>query len=280
MGIAEPFDVEGFDRSTSGAFRGDVSILEFEETPLDREAIVATAYLRALEHAAVARILPIARTHPDPRLRAFAATWAAERHRIADTLGEVLAASPQIRGIDTRPPEPVATRRTLHDRAPGALGGSVPLALAVDAQVSIHAYRRLARLSLHPEMERLADIVTTVLARHAAFFADRATVSIGRPLRRRVPAAGVLAALRLPIGEASLPDALAREGRELVFGCDDGVLAAIDADVTAAFGLPCSAARRLGAPHRPLPLRLARGAGRLGADVAAGWRKLAELVAD
>jgi hypothetical protein len=278
MGIAEPFDVDSFSRSTHGGLGGRFSLREFEETPLDREAIVATAYLRAVEHAAIARVLPIARAHPDARVRVFATAWAAERHRIADALGEVLAASPQIRGIDTRPPEPSPVPHPLRDRALGVLSGPMALALEVDARIGIHAYRRLARLSLHPEMERLAEAVTGILERHADFCSETASERIGRTLRRRIVAAIVLAALRLPLGESELPGPLAREGRELVFGRDDGGLDGIDAGVVSGHGLPCTAARRLVHPYRPLPLRAAGGIGRLGADVADALRALADAV--
>lgn len=280
MGIAEPFDVESFSRTTHGSLGRRFSIREFEEAPLDREAIVATAYLRAVEHAAIARVVPIARSHPDPRVRLFVSAWAAERHRIADALGEVLAASPPIRGIDTRPPEPAPVRHPLRDRAAGALAGPSALALVLDARVAMHAYRRLARLSLHPEMERVADAVTGILERHADFFAEQAAERIGRPLHRRVVAAVVLAALRLPLGESELPEPLAREGRELVFGRDDGGLDRIDAEVTGEFGLPSSAARRLVRPHLALPLRLAQQVGRIGADLVAARRTLDALLQD
>jgi hypothetical protein len=280
MGIAEPFDVESYRRSAHGSLHDHFSIREFEEAPLDREAIVASAYLRALEHAAVVRVLPLARAHPDPRVRSFATTWAAERHRIADALGEVLAASPRIRGVETGPAEPVVRSRVLRDRSSRLLAGPVALALAVDAQIALHAYRRLARLSLHPEMERLAETVAAILERHADFFGELAADTIGRPLRRRIVAAAVLAAVRLPVGEAALPEELAREGRELVFGRDDGGLDGIDAGVVALYALPCTAARRLLRPHRTLPLRAAVQAGRFGADVVAGVRELRSLVAD
>ncbi|KQQ03694.1 MULTISPECIES: hypothetical protein [unclassified Rathayibacter] len=274
MGIAEPFDVESYTRSAHGSLRDRFSLREFEDTPLDREAIVATAYLRAVEHAVIARVLPIVRVHPDPRVRAFAPAWAADRHRIADALGEVLAASPQIRGVDTRPPEQAAVPRALRDRAAGLVAGPLALALAVDAHIAIHAYRRLARLSLHPEMERVAEAAIAILERQADFFGELAAGAIGRPLAGRIAAAAVLAVLRLPLGETMLPDPLAREGRELVHGRDDGGLEGIDAGVTGAFALPCTAARRLLHPHRSVAVRLARRAGRLGADVEAGVRGL------
>lgn len=267
MGIAEPFDVESYSRSAHGSLRDDFSIREFEEVPLDREAIVATAYLRALEHAAIARVLPVARTHPDARVRGFASAWAAERHRIADALGDVLTASPRIRGVETAPPEPVAAPSALRARVARFLPGPVALVLAVDSHVSLHAYRRLARLSLHPEMERLAEAVTGILERHADFFGELAASRLGRPLPGRVAAATLLWALRLPIGEADLPEALAREGRELVFGRDDGGLEGIDAGVTGAFCLPCTAAQRLVHPHRVPSLRAATAVGRRAADV-------------
>lgn len=279
MGFAEPFDVDSYSRSAHGHLGGRFSIEEFEQAPLDREAIVATAYLRALEHAAVARVLPIARARPDKRLRVFATAWAAERYRIADALGAVLAASPRIRGIDPRPPEPARVAHPLRDRAAGAAVGPMALALELDARVAMHAWRRLARLSLHPEMERLADAATGILERHADFFGELAAERIGRPLQRRIVAAAVLALLRLPLGESELPDDLAREGRELVFGRDDGGLDGIDAGIVDGYGLPCTAARRLVHPHRPPALRAARTAGRLGADAAQALRTLARLVA-
>ncbi|QHF20985.1 hypothetical protein GTU71_09175 [Rathayibacter sp. VKM Ac-2762] len=278
MGIAEPFDLEDHHRSAHGALREHFSVREFEEVPLDREAIVATAYLRAIEHATVARVLPLARAHPDEQVRAFASVWAAERHRIADALGDVLAASPQIRGIDIRPPEPTVRSRPLLDRAAASLAGPVALALAVDARVAVHGYRRLARLSLHPEMERLAETVTGILERQADFFTVHAAGRLGRPLPRRVQAAGLLAVLRLPIGEADLPEALAREGRELVFGRDDGGLDGIDAGVVAAFALPCTAARRLVQAYRPVSIRAAHRLGRLAADTRAAVTTLLEQV--
>ncbi|MCM6764000.1 hypothetical protein NB037_16415 [Rathayibacter sp. ZW T2_19] len=276
MGIAEPFDVEDYSRSAHGSLRDDFSLREFEEVPLDREAIVATAYLRALEHAIVARVLPVARTHPDARVRGFASAWAAERHRIADALGEVLAASPRIRGIETRPPEPITAPSALRARVAGLLPGPVALVLAVDAHVSLHAYRRLARLSLHPEMERLADAVTGILERHADFFGELAASRLGRPLPGRIAAAALLLTLRLPIGEADLPEPLAREGRELVFGRDDGGLDRIDAAVTGAFCLPCTAAQRLALPHRAPSLRAAATLGRRVADVVHAVRSARE----
>jgi len=276
MGIAEPFDVEDYSRSAHGSLRDDFSLREFEEVPLDREAIVATAYLRALEHAIVARVLPVARTHPDARVRGFASAWAAERHRIADALGDVLTASPRIRGIETRPPEPIAAPSALRARVAGLLPGPVALVLAVDAHVSLHAYRRLARLSLHPEMERLADAVTGILERHADFFGELAAARLGRPLPGRIAAAALLLTLRLPIGESDLPEPLAREGRELVFGRDDGGLDRIDAAVTGAFCLPCSAAQRLAQPHRAPSLRAAAALGRRAADVVHAVRSARE----
>lgn len=278
MGIAEPFDVDSYSRSAHGALGGRFSIREFEEAPLDREAIVATAYLRALEHAAIARVLPIARAHSDERVRVFATAWAAERRRIADALGEVLAASPQIRGIDTRPPEPAPVPHPWRDRAAGALVGPMALGLELDARIAMHGYRRLARLSLHPEMERLAEAVTGILERHADFFGELAAARIGRPLGRRVVAAAVLAVLHLPIGESELPEPLAREGRELVFGRDDGGLDGIDAGIVAGYGLPCTAARRLVHAHLTLPLRAATGAGRLAADLAAAVASLRDTL--
>lgn len=67
MGIAEPFDLEDHHRSAHGALREHFSVREFEEVPLDREAIVATAYLRAIEHATVARVLPSRAPTPTSR---------------------------------------------------------------------------------------------------------------------------------------------------------------------------------------------------------------------
>ncbi|AZZ49629.1 hypothetical protein C5C31_12915 [Rathayibacter rathayi] len=278
MGIAEPFDLEDHRRSARGTLHEHFSVFEFEEVPLDREAIVATAYLRAIEHATVARVLPIARAHPDERVREFARIWAAERHRIADALGDVLAASPQIRGIDVRPPEPTVESRPLLNRVAAALPGPVALALAVDARIAMHSYRRLARLSLHPEMERLAEAIIGVVERYADFFTVHAAGRLGRPLPRRVLAAGLLAVLRLPIGEADLPEALAREGRELVFGRDDGGLDGIDAGIVAAFALPCTAARRLVHPYQPASIRAAHRLGRLAADTRFAVATLLEQV--
>ncbi|SMH44935.1 hypothetical protein SAMN06295885_2464 [Rathayibacter oskolensis] len=274
MGIAEPFDVESYSRSAHGTLRSRFSIREFEEVPLDREAIVATAYLRAVEHAVIARVLPVARTHADPRVRIFAPAWAAERHRIADALGDVLAASPQIRGVDTRPPEPAAVRHLVRDRTAALLAGPLALALEVDARVSMQAYRRLARLSLHPEMERLAEAAIAILERHADFFGELAEDRLGRPLPGRIAAAALLATLRLPLGEGTLPAPLAHEGRELVHGRDDGGLEGIDAGIAEVLALPCTAARRLLKPHRSVAVRLAWLLGRSGADVVAGARTL------
>ncbi|AND17506.1 hypothetical protein C5C18_11680 [Rathayibacter tritici] len=278
MGIAEPFDLDDHRRHAPGTLREHFSVREFEEVPLDREAIVATAYLHAIEHAALARVLPIARAHPDAQVRSFATVWAAERHRIADALGDVLAASPQIRGIDVRPPEPTVESRPLVNRVAAALPGPIALALAVDARIAMHSYRRLARLSLHPEMERLAEAIIGVLERQADFFTVHAAERLGRPLPRRVLAAGLLAVLRLPIGEADLPEPLAREGRELVFGRDDGGLDGIDAGIVAAFALPCTAARRLVHPHRPVSIRAAHRLGRLASDTRFAVATLLEQV--
>lgn len=276
--MVEPFDLDDHSRSAHRGLGAFFSLKEFEETPLDREAIVATAFLRAIEHAAVARVLPVARAYPDEQVRTFANVWAAERLRIADALGDVLAASPQIRGIDVRPPEPPVAPHPLPDRAFVALAGPIALVLAVDARIAVHAYRRLARLSLHPEMERLAETVTGILERQADFFTVHAASRLGRPLPRRMLAAGLLAVLRLPIGEADLPETLAREGRELLFGRDDGGLDGIDARVVAEFALPCTAARRLADPYRAPSIRAAHRLGRLAADTRAAIETLLEQV--
>ncbi|OOB89313.1 hypothetical protein, partial [Rathayibacter sp. VKM Ac-2630] len=198
------------------------------------------------------------------------------RHRIADALGDVLSASPRIRGVETAPPEPVAAPSALRARVARLLPGPVALVLAVDSHIALHAYRRLARLSLHPEMERLAEAVTGILERHADFFGELAASRLGRPLPGRIAAATLLWALRLPIGEADLPEALAREGRDLVFGRDDGGLEGIDAGVTGAFCLPCTAAQRLVHPHRAPSLRAATAVGRRAADVVHAVRTARE----
>ncbi|KZX19864.1 hypothetical protein ACH61_03034 [Rathayibacter tanaceti] len=144
--------------------------------------------------------------------------------------------------------------------------------------MAVHAYRRLARVSLHPEMERLAETITGILERQADFFTVQAAARVGRPLRRRVVAAGLLAVLRLPIGEAELPEELAHEGRELVFGRDDGGLDGIDAGIVATFALPCTAARRLVHPYRPTSIRAAHRLGRLAADTRAAVETLLDQV--
>ncbi|PWJ66737.1 hypothetical protein [Rathayibacter iranicus] len=278
MGMVEPFDLDDHRRNAQRGLSTYFSLKEFEDAPLDREAIVATAFLRAIEHAAVARVLPVVRAHPTEQIRAFASIWAAERLRIADALGDVLAASPQIRGIDIHPPEPPAGAHPLPERAYAALAGPIALALAVDARVAVHAYRRLARLSLHPEMERLAETITGILERQADFFTVHAASRLGRPLPRRMLAAGLLAVLRLPLGEADLPETLAREGRELLFRRDDGGLDGIDARVVAEFALPCTAARRLAHPYRSPSIRAAHRLGRLSADTRAAVATLLEQV--
>ncbi|MBF4463268.1 MULTISPECIES: hypothetical protein [unclassified Rathayibacter] len=267
MGDAEPFDIDDR-RSRNGSLR--FSVREFEEAPLDREAIVASAYLRAVGLAAVARTLPLLEAHPDQRVQEFARTWSEERRRIAEALEAVLAASPQIRGVDVAP----LSRAPGHVCLSAAIPGPIALALAVDARVAAHAHRRLGRLSLHPELERLTETMSALLDKHAALFIEHAAGGLGRPLGRRVVAAGVLALLRLPIGESELPDELAREGRELVFGRDDGGLEGIDAGVVSGFALPCTAARRLVHPYRPARLRAAHRLGRLAADTEAAVRGL------
>ena len=57
------------------------------------------------------------RPNPDPRVRSFATSWAAERHRIADALGEVLAA------LDDLPRERLGL--PLHDTRGTALANAL-----------------------------------------------------------------------------------------------------------------------------------------------------------
>lgn len=265
MGVAVRFDVRDFARTAHGSLRDEFDRSEFEGFPLDREAIIATAYLRALELAAIAQP---AGPHSSTRTAEFVATWAFEKHWIADALEQVLDASPRIRIADDVPRagrlRPLARR--LGRALLGESLGTARLAIgAIDAQAMMRGYRRLAHLSLHPEMERLATAILPIVARHADFFTEEAAERLAGSMRARLVTALALRLARLPFGEAELPPGLAQEGRALVFGRDLAAVARIDLALSRRFGLPVSAATRLGAPARSLAVRAAR---RLGASAA------------
>ncbi|NQX26207.1 hypothetical protein HQQ81_02445 [Microbacteriaceae bacterium VKM Ac-2854] len=275
MGMAARFDVRDFARTAHGSLRAEFDRSEFESFPLDREAIIATAYLRALERGAVDR----ARRHPAPetsRIGEFLVPWALEKNWIADALDEVLDASPHIRIADDAR-RPRRLRSMLGVAGSILLGAdlaSVQAALsAIDAHVMMRGYQHLAHLSLHPEMERLAAAIVPILERHADFFVGEAAGRLSSSLRARSLARVLIHLERLPSGEGELPSRLAAEGRSLVFGRDLAGLALIDLALSRRLGVPISAATRLAVPARSFAERAARRVGATAAEFVWATRR-------
>jgi hypothetical protein len=280
MGMAARFDLRDFARTAHGSLRSEFDRSEFEGYPLDREAIIATAYLRALERGAVAR----ARRRPatrSSRVGEFLAPWALEKNWIADALDEVLDASPQIRVAEGTRPIPRA-RAVAGAIGALVLGESLVTAHAaigaIDAHVMMRGYQQLAHLSLHPEMERLAAAIVPVLERHADFFVDEAAGRLAGSARARALTALLIRMERLPSGESELPAKLALEGRALVFGRDLAGLALIDLALSRRFGVAVSAATRVAAPARGVADRLARRLGATAAEVVWATRAVGDAL--
>lgn len=277
--MATRFDVRDYVRTAHGSLRGEFDRSEFEGFPLDREAIIATAYLRELERAAVRRMRLLLGTAADPRLADFLRTWATEKAWIADALDEVLDASPRIRGVSApadRPEKPLSASARA---GRSILGDDLVTARvsvgAIDAHLLMRGYASLAHLSLHPEMERLAAAIVPILERHAEFFAEEAAGRLGLSSRARTLTRALLRLERLPSGEADLPPELAREGRALVFARDSSGLALLDRALGHRLGVATPAAVRVSRPARSVAHRAAFLLGMLAAQAVWTVRMLA-----
>ncbi|NQX12195.1 hypothetical protein HQQ80_11210 [Microbacteriaceae bacterium VKM Ac-2855] len=270
MPVAARFDVRDYARTAHGSLRGDFDRAEFEGFPLDREAIIATAYLRALESAAAGRIPPV---RAETRLATFFEAWAEEKQWIAQALADVLDASPRIRGVQAPTPAPPRrSRRLLNALFAEELLAARLAAGAVDAHAMMRGYHHLAHLSLHPEMERLAGAIIRILDRHAEFFLDEAQARLSGSARARLVTRVLLETGHLPIGEADLPAPLAQVGRALLFARDRRGLTRIDRGLSKRLGVPSTAARRLTRPAAGADVRLARWIGAFAADIVDAYR--------
>lgn len=245
------FDIRHFARTAVGCHRDSLALDAFAETPLSPATLRALRYARDVERSTMRylRRVLVTPTHKDAQVTAFLTTWAFEKYWIADALDALFEAHPAPPPQSPRAPVPWARWNATQDRftpiwrsfTDNTLGESViavHMAVgAADEWMTRAAYREIARVERHPELDAVLGVVQDIKARHLTFFVGRAqdllsASALGRRLARTRMRYG-----RWPVCAREEPTAESAAFFRRVFARDPKVARSVDARIRSLPGL-------------------------------------------
>lgn len=225
---AAHFDVREFAHTAAGSHRAELDLGAFEQHPLEPETLRALAYLRNVERATMThlRSMLITATHKDARVTAFLVTWAYEKYWIADTIDAIVGdAFPPAR-VDARES---TVREAVYANIVGVRMTALHTALGtVDEWVTQAAFRRVAQLQPHPELDRAVAWILGVKARHLDFFEAQARYRLAHSRPARSLSRRRLRATHWPIGSSVEPRSETRWAFGRLFGTAPGLVDELD----------------------------------------------------
>ncbi|QVQ51644.1 hypothetical protein J4H86_23165 [Spiractinospora alimapuensis] len=245
------FDIRHFARTAVGCHRDSLALDAFAEKPLSPPTLRALRYVRDVERSTMRylRRVLVTPTHKDAQVTAFLTTWAFEKYWVADALDALFEAHTNLPLEPARTPVPWSRLRATQDRftpiwrsfTDNTLGESViavHMAVgAADEWMTRAAYREIARVERHPELDSILEVVQDIKTRHLAFFGGRARdLLTGSPLGRRLTRTRMRHG-RWPVCAREEPAAESAAFFRRVFARDPEVARTVDARIRSLPGL-------------------------------------------
>jgi hypothetical protein len=218
MRPAPDFDVRLFARTANGSHRDSLDLDAFADHRLDDATIRTLAYLHNIERATMSHLRSVLVTamHKDARITAFMTTWAFEKFWIADALEAIVTAhEPEVRTLTEGDKHPSTIRESIVGNIIGVpmIGVHVTFC-TVDEWVTQAAYRRIAELDPHPQLQATIDEFLRIKARHLEFLEAQSRYRLTESPRVRRLVRRRLKRAQWPIGAATEP----REETAFFFG--------------------------------------------------------------